>query len=152
MHNGQEKMIRFLRLQEEQEALTKYGKDKVIDATIGALVDDQGELICMESVYSVLKALPNARIAAYAALAGQPDFLEAAEKACFREFRPDAHIQNCSYTGKNRAIKHAVWGYTNEGDKILVSDWYWSAYSTIAAEVGKTLLITSCSMKKAVSI
>lgn len=122
-----------------KEALTKYGKDKVIDATIGALVDDQGELICMESVYSVLKALPNARIAAYAALAGQPDFLEAAEKACFREFRPDAHIRTVATPGGTGAIKHAVWGYTNEGDKILVSDWYWSAYSTIAAEVGRSL-------------
>lgn len=122
-----------------KDAQVKYGNDKVIDATIGALVDDSGDLICMESVYGVLKALPNAKIAAYAALAGQPDFLEAVEKACFREFRPDAHIRTVATPGGTGAIKHAVWGYTNPGDKILVADWFWSAYGTIASEVGRSL-------------
>lgn len=122
-----------------KEAQAKYGNDKVIDATIGALVDDSGALICMESVYGVLKSLPNAKIAAYAALAGQPDFLEAVEKACFREFRPEAHIRTVATPGGTGAIKHAVWGYTNPGDKILVADWFWSAYSTIAGDVGRSL-------------
>lgn len=122
-----------------KEAQDKFGKDKVIDATIGALVDDEGALICMESVYGVLKNLPDAKIAAYAALAGQPDFLAAVEKACFREFRPDAHIRTVATPGGTGAVKHAVWGYTNPGDKILVSDWFWSAYSTIAGDVGRSL-------------
>lgn len=122
-----------------KEAQTKFGRENVIDATIGALVDDAGALICMESVYNTLKSLPNARIAAYAALAGQPDFLNSVEKACFREFRPDAHIRTVATPGGTGAIKHAVWGYTEPGDKILVADWHWSAYGTIAGEVGRTL-------------
>lgn len=44
-----------------KEAQTKFGRENVIDATIGALVDDAGALICMESVYNTLKSLPNAR-------------------------------------------------------------------------------------------
>ena len=122
-----------------KDAQAKFGRENVIDATIGALVDDEGALICMESVYSTLKALPNARIAAYAALAGQPDFLKAVEKACFREFRPEAHIRTVATPGGTGSIKHAVWGYTNPGDKILVADWHWSAYGTIAGDVGRSL-------------
>lgn len=122
-----------------KEAIAKHGKENVIDGTIGALVDDDGNLICMDTVFSELKSLPNAKIAAYAELAGQPDFLDAVEKACFREYRPDAYIKTVATPGGTGAIKHAVWSYTEPGDQILVADWFWSAYGTIAGDIGRTL-------------
>lgn len=120
-----------------KEAIKKYGKENVIDSTLGALVDDDGNLICMETVYNELKSLPNAEIAAYAQVAGQPDFLEAVQEACFREYRPDAHIRAVATPGGTGSVKHAVFNYTNPGDSILVCDWYWSPYVTITEEVDR---------------
>lgn len=120
-----------------QEAIKKYGKDKVIDSTLGALMDDNGDLICMKTVYDELKSMPNASIAAYALVAGQPAFLEAVQQACFREFRPDGYIKAVATPGGTGSVKHAICNYTNPGDSVLVCDWFWKPYVTISEEIGR---------------
>ena len=122
-----------------KEAIKKYGKDKVIDSTLGALMDDDGNLICMKTVYDELKSLPNANIAAYALVAGQPDFLEAVQEACFREFRPDGYIKVVATPGGTGSVRHAIYNYTNPGDSVLVCDWYWKPYVTISEEYGRNV-------------
>lgn len=120
-----------------KEAVDKYGKENVIDSTLGALVDDDGNLICLDTVYSELKSLPNAAIAAYAQVAGQADFLEAVQDACFKEYRPKAYIKAVATPGGTGGVRHAIWNYTNPGDSILVCDWFWSPYITISEEFGR---------------
>lgn len=120
-----------------KEAIKNYGKDKVIDSTLGALADDDGNLICMETVYSELKSLPNAEIAAYAQVGGQPDYLEAVQEACFRDYRPDAYIRAVATPGGTGSVKHAITNYSNPGDSILVCDWFWAPYVTISEEIGR---------------
>ena len=122
-----------------KEAIVKYGKENVIDSTLGALVDDDGNLICLETVYSELKSLPNADIAAYAQVAGQPDFLEAVQNACFKGHKPDAFIKAVATPGGTGSVRHAIWNYTNPGDSILVCDWFWAPYVTISEEFGRTV-------------
>lgn len=120
-----------------KQAIAEYGKDKVIDATLGALYDDNGNLICMESVYSTLKGLDNAKIAAYAPLAGTPDYLKTVETACFGDYKPDAYIRAVATPGGTGSIKHGICNYSNEGDTILIADWFWSPYNTISEEIGR---------------
>ena len=122
-----------------KEALDKYGIENVINSTLGALVDDDGNLICLDTVYSELKSLPNADIAAYAQVAGQPDFLEAIQNACFKGYKPDAYIKAVATPGGTGSIRHAIWNYTNPGDSVLVCDWFWSPYVTISEEFGRTV-------------
>lgn len=119
------------------EAKKKYGKDNVIDSTLGALADDDGNLICFDSVYNELKSLPNAEIAAYAQVAGQPDYLNAVVDACFKDYKPDAYIKAVATPGGTGAVKHAIFNYTNEGDSILISDWFWAPYVTISEECNR---------------
>lgn len=120
-----------------KEAIDKYGKENVIDSTLGALVDDDGNLICLDTVYNELKSLPNAAIAAYAQVAGQADFLEAVQDACFKEYKPNAYIKAVATPGGTGAVRHAIWNYTNPGDSILVCDWFWAPYVTISEEFGR---------------
>lgn len=120
-----------------KEAIDKYGKENVIDSTLGALADDEGNLICLDTVYSELKSLPNAEIAAYAQVAGQADFLETVQDACFKEYRPNAYIKSVATPGGTGAVRHAIWNYTNPGDSILVCDWFWAPYVTISDEFGR---------------
>lgn len=123
-----------------QEATKKYGIENVINSTLGALMDDEGKLIAFKSVYDTLKNMPNEEIAAYSAIAGMPQFLEAVVDAFFTEHKPDAHIRVVATPGGTGSVKEAVWNYTNDGDEILTSDWYWSPYQTIAEEGGRNIV------------
>lgn len=120
-----------------QHAQKTIGKDNVINATIGALMDDYGNLITMDTVYEEYKSLDNKEISAYAALEGQPDYLEAVKKVVFKDYMPNGHIQAVASPGGSGAIKLATWNYTNEGDEVLTSDWFWSPYISITEEIGR---------------
>ena len=120
-----------------QRAEKLVGKENVINATIGALMDDEGKLITMKSVYDEFKSLPNNEISAYASIAGQDDYKEAVKKVCFQGNDPKAHIRVVASPGGSGAIKLALWNYTNLGDIILTSDWYWGPYKIIAEEAGR---------------
>ena len=122
-----------------QIAEKAMGKENVINATIGALMDDEGKLISMKSVYDELKSLPNNEISAYASIAGQDDYKEAVKKVCFRENEPEGYIKVVASPGGSGAIKLAMWNYTNLGDQILTSDWYWSPYGIIGEEAGRSV-------------
>lgn len=123
-----------------QKAERAIGRDNVINATIGALMDDEGKLITMETVYNEYKSLENKDISAYAALEGQPEYLEAVKKVCFKEYLPKGHVKAVASPGGSGAIKLATWNYTNEGDEVLTSDWFWSPYVSITEEIGRKVV------------
>ncbi len=122
-----------------KDAIAKHGKENVIDATLGALYDDEENLMCLDSVFSTLKNLPESKIGAYAPLEGTPGFLDAVEKSLFCEYKPDAHIRAIATPGGTGAVKHAICNYVEQGEAFLVADWYWSPYGTISEEIGKKL-------------
>lgn len=122
-----------------QEAIKKYGKENVTNSTLGALMDDEGKLIAFDSVFGTFKSLPNEEIAAYAPIAGMPEYLEALEATLFMDYRPNAHIRSVATPGGSGALKVAMWNYTDFGDEILTSDWYWTPYKTISEEAGRKI-------------
>lgn len=122
-----------------QEAIKKVGADKVINSTIGALLEDDGGLSIMKTAMEALKNLPDAEIAAYAPISGLPDFLEAAKTAVFRDYRPQSHIRAVSTPGGTGGIRHAVWNYMEPGDTMLTTDWFWAPYRTITDEHGRKM-------------
>lgn len=132
-----QKDIIFNLSERAQRAEKTIGRDNVINATIGALMDDYGRLITMDTVYDEYKSLDNKDISAYASLEGQPDYLEAVKKVCFKEHMPEGHIKAVASPGGSGAIKLATWNYTEEGDEILTSDWFWSPYVSITEEIGR---------------
>jgi len=122
-----------------QEAALKHGFENVINSTVGALLDDNGKLLVMPTVINILKDLPPEEIAAYAPIAGLPDFLEAAKKATFLDYRPDGYIESIATPGGSGAIRHSIWNYSEMGDYVLTSDWYWGPYKTVAEEHGRKI-------------
>ena len=61
----------------------KYGKEPVSNATIGAIMDDDGNLVVLSSVLEVLRNLSPEDFAEYAPPAGVPTYLEYAKQAVF---------------------------------------------------------------------
>ncbi len=124
---------------EAQDAEAKYGKDAVINATIGALMNDEGELVFFNSVMDHIRQMPDAKLGAYAPISGIPEYLENVKKACFKDYTPKGFIESIATPGGTGAIKHAVWNYTDMGDEILTANWYWAPYKTIAEEHGRRI-------------
>ena len=94
-------------------ATAAKGKDAVINAVIGALLDDNGELVVMSSVVDAIKTLGPADYAEYAPIAGTPAFREAVKKALFGKFIPEGRIEVCATPGGTGSITSVVTNYSN---------------------------------------
>ena len=122
-----------------QEAVKEHGFENVINSTIGAFLDDNGKLILMESVMGNLRSLSDAEIAAYAPISGTAEFIEAVKKAAFRDKTPAGYIEAVATPGGSGAIRNTIWNYSELGDTVITSDWYWSGYKTLVEENGRNL-------------
>ncbi len=117
------------------DAVSKYGPEEVINATVGALYDDEGKLLVLKSVEKVMKSLPAEKYAAYAPIAGTPGFKKAIMRAALGTYEPKSYTCVVGTPGGTGAIRNAVANYSCPGDKILTHSWHWAPYKTIAAEL-----------------
>lgn len=120
-------------------AEAKYGKAAVTNATIGALLDDNEALTCLPTVEKVFKNLTMPEIISYAPIAGLPNYLEAAINLTFGNHKPDAYIAAVATAGGSGVIHHAVWNYTEVGDTVLTSDWFWGPYRVLCQDALRKL-------------
>ncbi len=118
-----------------QDAISKFGPDEVINATVGALYDDAGQLIVLRSVDKLMKELEPADYAAYAPIAGTPEFRKAMLKAALGSYEPKSYTCVVGTPGGTAAIRNAVANYSCPGDRILTHNWHWAPYKTVAAEL-----------------
>lgn len=121
------------------KAAAIYGKEQVVNATIGAFMDEQEILACIPTVEKVYKNLPIKDIISYAPIAGLPDFLESFIKLVFADHKPDAYIDAVATAGGSGAIHHTIWNYSEIGNAVLTSDWYWGPYKILCQDSLRTL-------------
>ncbi len=117
----------------------KIGKENVINATIGSLLDDDGNLVVLSSVVEVLTHLDPDDYADYAPIGGTPGFKKAIAKATFGNYDITANVEVCATPGGTGAIRNTISNYSRIGDKVLTSDWFWAPYGTIAQEIGRSI-------------
>ncbi len=117
--------------------IAKKGRDAVVNGTIGALMDDEGKLMVLSSVTEVFRNLEPAEFAEYAPISGLPAFREAVKKDAFRSYEPKGFCEAVATPGGTGAIRNTISNFSQYGDKVLVADWYWSPYKTIAEEMGR---------------
>ncbi|HHH84738.1 MAG TPA: pyridoxal phosphate-dependent aminotransferase [Firmicutes bacterium] len=115
------------------------GAGAVINGTIGALLDDNGELVAFEAVDRIHRGLDVRKQSSYAPMGGYPAFLEAIEAYCFGESRPALPTRGIAVSGGLAGIHHAILNYTDPGDFVLTTDWHWDPYQAIADETGRKL-------------
>ena len=122
-----------------KELAKKIGRDKVINATIGSLLDDDGNLVVLSSVVEVLKHLDPDDYADYAPIGGTAGFKRAITQATFGKYKTSANVEVCATPGGTGAIRNTISNYSRIGDKVLTSDWFWAPYGTIAQEIGRSI-------------
>ena len=120
-----------------KEMIAREGKEKVVNATLGVLLDDNGDIMVLSSVSEVFKSLEPKEFAEYAPISGTPEFREAVKKDALRGYIPRGFVGASATPGGTGAIRNDVANYTDIGDSILIADWYWAPYDTIAAEQGR---------------
>lgn len=117
------------------------GKENIINASIGAFLDSEGRLVTFPTIEKVIKEIPFEDSANYAPIAGLPDYAEAVIDFTFQEYMPaNMHVKAISTPGGSGAIHHTIWNYTDKGDKLMTSDWFWAPYRTMATEMGRELV------------
>ena len=117
----------------------KIGAENVTNGTIGAIMDEEGKLVCLPTVEKVFRGLPTNELIAYAPIAGLPDFLDKVQEAAFGSSRPKGYIGAVATAGGTGGIHHAIWNYTSAGDTVLTADWYWGAYKVLCLDMGRQL-------------
>ena len=123
------------------QCIREYGKGNVIDATIGKLLDDQGNLLVLASVDEVYRSLKPEEYANYAPIAGTPGFRKAAIQAALKNNTLKRIPRACAAPGGTGALRLAVGNYSSIGDTILTTDWHWGPYGKIAGEIGYPVMV-----------
>lgn len=118
-------------------AAAKYGKDAVTNATIGAILDEEEQLVCLPTVEKVFRSLQTNELIAYAPISGLPEYLDCVLTAAFGNSRPEGYIAAVATAGGTGAIHHAIWNYTDTGETVLCSDWYWGAYRVLCKDMDR---------------
>ena len=119
------------------------GRENVVNGTLGAIYDEDGNLVFLKTVKEEYLNLSDTEHIGYAPIAGIPQYLECAEKECFGDSRPDGFIRSIATSGGTGGIHHLVHNYTEPGDEVLTADWYWGAYRVICSDTGRTLVTYS---------
>ena len=115
-----------------KEAKEKYGADQVVDATIGSLYNEEGQLVALDSVYNSLKNLDNKVLAKYAAsFTGNPTFRQ---KAYDWVLDGNSHLEHevVATPGGTGAVSMTIQECLDEGQTVILPEIAWGSYALMA--------------------
>ncbi len=119
-----------------REANARKAKgESIVNATVGALLDDESRLVVLPTAARAVKEVPAEEWAAYAPIAGSPDFLEAVmDDLLGTEPELRAAAIASATPGGSGALRHALANYLEPGQSLLTSSYFWGPYQTLADE------------------
>lgn len=102
-------------------------------------MEDDGTLAVMPSVLEALREVPAAREAAYAPIAGVPDFLNAAIEDLLGGSTLAKQAVAVATPGGTGALRHAISTFLERDQALLTSSFYWGPYATLCDEHERAL-------------
>ena len=121
------------------KAAAEFGAARVTNATIGAIMDDEEKLACIPTMEKVFRALPMNDMIAYAPISGLPGYLDTVVDLTFADQKPAGYYAAVATAGGTGAIHHAIANYSEVGDQVLTSDWFWGPYNVLCTEARRKL-------------
>lgn len=106
------------------------GED-ILNATLGALIEDDGQLAVMPAVHEALRRAPMAKASAYAPISGPPGFLQAVIDDLFEGHALHDKAVAVATPGGSGAIYTAVANCLEPRQKVLTSSYYWAPYDIL---------------------
>lgn len=111
--------------------------EAVINATLGALMENDGSLAVMPAVFEAYSKVDPQRAAAYAPIAGDVPFLNAVMDDVFGSSPMRARAEAVATAGGTGALHHAIVNFLEPGEELCTTNWYWSPYNIIAHHTGR---------------
>ncbi|MDX2014113.1 MAG: aminotransferase class I/II-fold pyridoxal phosphate-dependent enzyme [Myxococcaceae bacterium] len=113
----------------------KQAGERVVNATIGSLMKDDGSLAILDTVASLLQQVPREEWAAYAPIPGTPAYNQAVIDDTFAGHEALKKAATAVATpGGTGALRHALMNYLESGQKMLTPSFYWGPYQTLCDE------------------
>jgi aromatic-amino-acid transaminase len=106
----------------------------VINATVGALLEDDGQLAVLPTVMDAVRAVEPRKAAAYAPIAGVPEYLNAVIRDLLGVTALADMAVAASTPGGTGALRHAVSTFLERGQSVVTPSFYWGPYQTICDE------------------
>jgi aromatic-amino-acid transaminase len=114
--------------------------ERIVNATIGSLMNDDGTLSVLETVTRVLHEVPRDEWAGYAPIPGPPAFLNAVIADTFASHPELARAATAVATpGGTGALRHALMNYLEAGQALLTPSFFWGPYQTLCDDQERTL-------------
>jgi aromatic-amino-acid transaminase len=122
----------------KEATLRRDRGEHVVNATVGALLDDEGRLAVLPSTARAVTEVPTDEWATYAPIAGSPAFLRAVMDDVLAS-EPDlrASAVACATPGGTGALRHAIANFLEPGQSLLTTSYYWGPYATLADEADR---------------
>ncbi len=139
-HQGRPSDDPIFALNKEATARRARG-ESIVNATVGSLLDDDGKLSILPTTARIVHEIPAEEWAAYAPIAGSPDFLSAVMGDLFRE---EPEMRACAVAaatpGGTGALRHAIANYLEPGQSLLTTSYFWGPYQTLCDEADRKVM------------
>lgn len=111
--------------------------ESILNATLGALLHDDGRLAVMPSAAEAFARVPSDIAAAYAPIAGDPAFLEAVIADVFEAESLAEQAVAVATPGCTGALHAAVVDFLEPGEAALTTSHFWGSYEAITSYTGR---------------
>ncbi len=122
----------------KEATLRRERGEPVVNATVGALLDDDGKLAVLPSAARAVHEVPATEWATYAPIAGSPAFLKAVlDDVLGTEPALRATAIATATPGGTGALRHAIANFLEPGQSLLTPSYYWGPYQTLCDEADR---------------
>jgi aromatic-amino-acid transaminase len=124
-----------------KEAMQRKARgESIVNATVGSLLHDDGRLAVLPTAARAVHEVPAEEWAAYAPIAGAPDFLSAVTADLFSN---EPAMKECAIAaatpGGSGALRHAIANYLEPGHSLLTTSFFWGPYQTLCDEADRNV-------------
>ncbi len=111
--------------------------NKVIDGTVGMILNEDLNLYKYSVVEKLLKDLKDEENYFYAPTGGEKNFKDAVLKWVFNDSDSlkNYFVDVIPTPGASGALSNAIFNYVNKNESILISEYFWDAYTNMALDV-----------------
>lgn len=113
--------------------------ESILNATLGALIADDGALMVPPSVAEAYSRVPLQASSGYAPIAGTAPFLKAVIHDTFGDGALADSTVGVATAGGTGAILHSITSFLEVGQTLLTTDYFWSPYRTIASHTRRAV-------------
>ena len=115
------------------DAIAKKGKENIVNATIGSLYDEDGNLVALDTVFNTYNSLDNRTKAKYASsFSGNPNFRKQVNNWVVQDTKLDLCHSVIGTPGGSGAVSSTILNVLDEGQTLIIPHIAWGNYKSMA--------------------